>query len=435
MLRRQRHYRDSLGIWRSLSRFFYLPHTHLSELSCTQTSSGCAETLLFPVICGLSDPVTQATSSSLLSGLWKWLQWLETSFSFLLSQHSVVRNALFCLETATQAKEINTYTKALLAFAFALAGKEDKKQEMLRLLDEEAVAEADGSLHWQRPGKQEADADLPFHRLPRAPSAEVEMTAYVLLAYLTKQPAPSQEEQAKCARIVKWLVKQQNPTGGFSSTQDTVVALQALSLYGALTYSRSSTGTDLSVHSGANALGTFHVDNTNRLLLQCRPLPQVPGDYNVEATGDRCVYIQTTLKYNVHPRPEDSPFKLDVYTVPESCVGPKAQKTFDVAVNVSYIGKRPNSNMVIIDVKMLSGFIPVKSTVRQVKRTEVSTNHVLLYLEKVNNVTQSLSFTVEQDVPVQHLKPALVKVYDYYETGKNGVQLPCNEGQHRLWFL
>ncbi|XP_060124959.1 alpha-2-macroglobulin isoform X2 [Zootoca vivipara] len=348
--------------------------------------------------------------------------------------HSVVRNALFCLETATQAKEINTYTKALLAFAFALAGKEDKKQEMLRLLDGEAVEE-DGSLHWQRPRKQDVGADLPFHRLPRAPSAEVEMTAYVLLAYLTKHPAPSQEELAKSARIVKWLVKQQNPTGGFSSTQDTVVALQALSRYGALTYSRSSKGTDLSLRSGANALGTFHVDNTNRLLLQCRSLDQVPGDYNVEATGDRCVYIQTTLKYNVHLHPEDSPFKLEVYTVPNSCAGPKAHKTFDIAVNVSYIGKLPTSNMAILDVKMLSGFIPVKSSVRQligkaqVKRTEVSTSHVLVYLEKVDNVTQSLSFTVEQDVPVRHLKPALVKVYDYYETGDSAIAKyspPCS---------
>ncbi|XP_032998061.1 alpha-2-macroglobulin-like [Lacerta agilis] len=348
--------------------------------------------------------------------------------------HSVVRNGLFCLETATQAKEINTYTKALLAFAFALAGKEDKKQEMLRLLDGEAVEEG-GSLHWQRPRKQDVDADFPFRRLPRAPSAEVETTGYVLLAYLTKQPAPSQEEMAKSARIVTWLVRQQNPTGGFSSTQDTVVALHALSLYAALTYSKGSTGTDVSVRSGANALGTFHVDNTNRLLLQCRSLPRVPGDYDIEATGDRCVYTQTTLKYNVHPRPEDSPFNLEVYTVPETCTGPKAHKTFDIAVNVSYIGMWPTSNMVILDVKMLSGFIPVKSSVRQligkaqVKRTEVSTSHVLLYLEKVDNVTQSLSFTVEQDVPVQHLKPALVKVYDYYETGDSAIakySAPCS---------
>lgn len=32
--------------------------------------------------------------------------------------------------------------------------------------------------------------------------------------------------------------------------------------------------------------------------------------------------------------------------------------------------------------------------------------------------TLSFSFTVERDIPVQGLKPAQVKVYDYYETGE-----------------
>ncbi|KAL8202466.1 UNVERIFIED_CONTAM: hypothetical protein K2H54_015593 [Gekko kuhli] len=104
----------------------------------------------------------------------------------------------------------------------------------------------------------------------------------------------------------------------------------------------------------------------------------------------------------------------------------------------NYTGKRPASNMAIVDVKMLSGFIPVKSSMRklemqnQVKRTEVSTNHVLLYLEQVSNVTQSYSFMVEQDVPVQDLKPALVKVYDYYETDEFAVAEygnPCSTGR------
>lgn len=36
-------------------------------------------------------------------------------------------------------------------------------------------------------------------------------------------------------------------------------------------------------------------------------------------------------------------------------------------------------------------------------------------------MTQSFSFTVELDVPVQGLKPAVVKVYDYYETGEKGL--------------
>ncbi|KAK0687175.1 PZP protein, partial [Pygoscelis papua] len=95
----------------------------------------------------------------------------------------------------------------------------------------------------------------------------------------------------------------------------------------------------------------------------------------------------TSLRYNVQPTQEDAPFMLHVYTIPETCEDSKAHKVFDIGINVSYTGERNGSNMVIVDVKMLSGFIPVKSSVRKVgcciKRTEVSTNHVLLYIEQV----------------------------------------------------
>jgi alpha-2-macroglobulin len=45
------------------------------------------------------------------------------------------------------------------------------------------------------------------------------MTSYVLLAYLTGLPTPSSEDLSVASRIVKWIIKQQNPNGGFSSTQ------------------------------------------------------------------------------------------------------------------------------------------------------------------------------------------------------------------------
>lgn len=53
----------------------------------------------------------------------------------------------------------------------------------------------------------------------QAPSAEVEMTSYVLLAHLTAQPGPTSEELTSASHIVKWIAKQQNSQGGFSSTQ------------------------------------------------------------------------------------------------------------------------------------------------------------------------------------------------------------------------
>uniref|UniRef100_A0A8B9YXD6 Alpha-2-macroglobulin n=1 Tax=Buteo japonicus TaxID=224669 RepID=A0A8B9YXD6_9AVES len=345
--------------------------------------------------------------------------------------HSVVRNALFCLETAADEKENHVYTKALMAYAFALAGKEEKRKALLSSLEKEAVKK-DGSVHWQRPGK-EPEVDLPYYRY-RAPSAEVEMTAYVLLAHLTTQPAPSQEELSFASLIAKWISGQQNPNGGFSSTQDTVVALQALSLYGAVTYAKSGAASKVTLRSGGDFQQDFQVDPTNRLLLQRVPLPQVPGEYSTEVSGEGCVYLQTSLRYNVQPTQEDAPFQLHVYTIPETCADSKAHKVFDIGVNVSYTGERNGSNMVIVDVKMLSGFIPVKSSVRKlegrrvIERTELSTNHVLVYLEKLSSETLSFSFTVERDIPVQGLKPAQVKVYDYYETGEcgaGGPRLPC----------
>ncbi|XP_065434811.1 alpha-2-macroglobulin-like isoform X2 [Chrysemys picta bellii] len=347
--------------------------------------------------------------------------------------HSAVRNALFCLETAAEQGGNHVYTRALLAYAFALAGKEEKRRALLDSLDKEAVKE-DGSIHWQRPGK-EPKADLLFYH-PRAPSAEVEMTSYVLLTYLTTQPAPSQDDLSLAAQIAKWISKQQYPNGGFSSTQDTVVALQALSRYGVSTYAKSGGASTATLQSTGNFQSQFQVDHKNRLLLQRVALPEVPGDYSTGVTGAGCVYVQTSLRYNVLPKPGEAPFALEVHTVPKTCDRARAQRTFNIAINISYTGKRPVSKMVIVDVKMLSGFVPMKSSVRMLEghnhihRTELSTNHVLLYMEQVSNVTQSFSFTVEQDFPVQSLKPALVKVYDYYETDEFAIaeySAPCSK--------
>ncbi|ETE58885.1 Alpha-2-macroglobulin, partial [Ophiophagus hannah] len=245
--------------------------------------------------------------------------------------HVLVRNALHFLETEAQAKEIHVYTRALMAYAFTLAGNEEKRQEMLDALQKLAVKEEDGSIHWERPEKQKKRLDLPYY-YPRAPSAEIEMTSYVLLAYVAKEPSPSQEELMTATAIVKWLTNQQNPNGGFSSTQDTVVALQALCQYRTITYSKDGVDARVTLSSGDVALTKFDVDSTNSLLLQCQDLPSVPGDYTAEVTG--CIFMQTSLRYNIQPPQEEAPFKLIVQTVPQNCTGPKAHQTFDIAFNV-----------------------------------------------------------------------------------------------------
>ncbi|XP_014421040.2 pregnancy zone protein [Camelus ferus] len=350
--------------------------------------------------------------------------------------HQVVRNALFCLEEAwkstSEAQGSLVYTKALLAYAFALAGNQTKRRELLESLSKEAVEEGD-SIHWQRPGKPQ-EVHAPYYQ-PRAPSVEVEMTSYLLLAYLTAQPAPSSADLSVATRIVKWITKQQNPNGGFSSTQDTVVALQALSKYGAATFTKREKAATVTVKS-SDSSKEFQVDEANRLLLQEIRLPKIPGDYNTTVLGSGCVYLQTSLRYNILPKKEGkAPFTLQVDTLPKDCDGVKAHRKVQIHINISYTGERPSSNMAIVDVKMVSGFIPVKLSVKklqekpQIQRTEVSTNHVLIYFEELTNQTLSFSFLVEQDIQVKNLKPATVKAYDYYETEEFTVEeysVPCS---------
>ena len=62
-------------------------------------------------------------------------------------------------------------------------------------------------------------------RYCRSSSASVEMTAYMAATLVM------QGRMQEALKSIKWLGKQRNSQGGFVSTQDTVVALQALSLY------------------------------------------------------------------------------------------------------------------------------------------------------------------------------------------------------------
>nr|XP_034367733.1 pregnancy zone protein-like [Arvicanthis niloticus] len=366
--------------------------------------------------------------------------------------HSVVRNALFCLETAwasiSQSQESHVYTKALLAYAFALAGNKAKRSELLESLNKDAVKEED-SMHWERPGSGNVQArrsvTLPYK--PRAPSAEVEMTSYVLLAYLASESSRptrdlSSSDLSTASKIVNWISKQQNSNGGFSSTQDTVVALQALSKYGAATFTKSKKEVKVTiVESPGTFSHTLHVNDGNRLLLQEVKLPNLPGNYITKGSGSGCVYLQTSLKYNILPETEgEAPFILQVNTLPLNLNKAEDHRTFQIHINVSYTGERPSSNMVIVDVKMVSGFIPVKPSVKKlqdhpnIQRTETNTNHVLAYIEKLTNQTLGFSFMVEQDIPVKNLKPAPVKVYDYYETDEFAIEeysAPFSDGSEQ----
>ncbi|NWV04877.1 OVOS protein, partial [Ptilonorhynchus violaceus] len=344
--------------------------------------------------------------------------------------HPVIRSGMNCLETAFNNGVHNLYNQALFAYVYGLAGKEERRLLFLEKLDEAAVRDG-GSLHWQRENKPPGERFSDFYS--RAPSAEIEMTSYVLLALLNRTKL-TPEDLSYISRIVYWLIKQQNPYGGFSSSQDTVVALQALAQYGYLTFSKKNLNT-VKVHFMGSPSKIFQVNDKNRFLLQQASLPTIPGNYSVEVNGTGCVYLQTTLRYNVHLPKKVAGFSLSIRTANVSCSGNYPPK-FDLVLSTSYTGNRKVSNMAIIDVKMLSGFVPEESSLKKlqyqnsvVDRVDIKNNHVLFYLQKVSQKEISFSFSMEQSLPVSDIKPVPVHVYDYYETDEYALSeynTPCS---------
>nr|XP_055136706.1 alpha-2-macroglobulin-like protein 1 [Symphalangus syndactylus] len=324
----------------------------------------------------------------------------------------MVSQGLQCLKNSATSTT-NLYTRALLAYVFSLAGEMDIRNILLKQLDQQAIISGE-SIHWSQKPTPSSNAS-PWSE-PVA--VDVELTAYALLAQLTK-PSLTQKEIAKASSIVSWLAKQRNAYGGFSSTQDTVVALQALAKYATTAYMPSEE-INLVVKSTENFQRTFNIQSVNRLVFQQETLPNVPGMYTLEASGRGCVYVQTVLRYNILPPTNMKTFSLSVEIGKARCEQPTLPRSLTLTVHTSYVGGRSSSNMAIVEVKMLSGFSPMEGTnqllLQQplVKKVEFGTDTLNIYLDKLIKNTQTYTFTISQSVLVTNLKPATIKVYDYY---------------------
>ncbi|NWQ77754.1 A2ML1 protein, partial [Columbina picui] len=327
----------------------------------------------------------------------------------------VVWKALKCIRDLVNADtgSSNLYSLALAANAFAVAGDKALRQKILKQLDEAATISGD-QIFWSQQSKQEQDSLYWY----RAPSVDVELTSSILMAHLSKSSLASHEIR-KASQIVSWLIKQQNPYGGFASTQDTVVALEALALYASKTFNKDGPNLQVSLSSeGFNQ--NIRVDNTNRLLMQTVELPIIPQDYSVHVQGHGCLFLQAILRYHIPPPRSEITFAMSVQT---ECTAPNTTQ-FPVTIHARYTGNRVSTNMVLIQVELLSGYSPVAGSLEElkkmplVKKVESEADRVILYLEEMTRQPHTYTLLVQQDMQVMDRKPANIKVYDYYMPGE-----------------
>ncbi|XP_068601521.1 alpha-2-macroglobulin-like [Brachionichthys hirsutus] len=315
----------------------------------------------------------------------------------------VVNKSLHCLRESTSNLS-NTYTTALLAYVFTLAGDMETRANLLTHLDMIALKKG-GFLHWDQTATETSS------------SLSVEISSYVLLARLSA--SPSTEDLGYATRIVRWLAGKQNYYGGFSSTQDTVAALQALALYSTLAFSLDGSS-KVTVQSPSGQL-EFDVNQDNKLLYQEEVLSNVTGKYNLEAKGSSCASVQISLQYNIPTPIAASSLSVAVKTTPTLATTSHRAK-LTLKLKSLYSGKESSTNMVILDIKMLSGFVPDSQSLQNLKhallvdRVDSKEDHVLVYIQELpKDIPIYHTLELRQEFLVEKLKPAVVEIYDYYQ--------------------
>lgn len=238
----------------------------------------------------------------------------------------------------------DTYSLAIAAYAMELAGHESK-QELLTRLTRKAENK-DGMKYWTKALPTETENTNSWYFRPN--SVDVEMTAYALQALMVADGGESQ-----AVPIMKWLVAQRNENGGFQSTQDTVVGLQALSKLAAKIH---VTNTDLriSIQSDlSKGPAGLNVNDENSLILQKLELPADARHFEVSATGRGFSILQISYQYNL-----DNSTLFPQFQLTPTVDGTSNKEFLHLHVCTKFVpnSQVERSNMAVMEVSLPSGF-------------------------------------------------------------------------------
>ncbi|XP_017097842.2 thioester-containing protein 1 allele S1 isoform X9 [Drosophila bipectinata] len=318
-------------------------------------------------------------------------------------------------------KSDDLYPLAIAVVALQLA-KHPQADKVLAKLETLARQENDRKW-WSKvaPTSSGEDGRVLYWR-PR--SNDVEITSYVLLALLEKEAAD------KTLPIIKWLIAQRNSNGGFSSTQDTVIGLQALTKFAYKTGSGSGS-MDIEFTPAGGTKDTVKVNPENSLVLQTHVLPKNTRKVDFTAKGTGSAMVQLSYRYNLADKEKKPSFKVTP-TVKDS----PSPQLLDVDICAEFVpleeaDKEKDSNMAVMEIALPSGFVSDSDTldgiqtVDRVKRVETknSDSTVIVYFDSLTpGDVRCLPVKATKAHALAKQKPASVSLYDYYDTERRATE-------------
>lgn len=303
----------------------------------------------------------------------------------------------------SQASSItDVYELGIVGYALKLAGRSESDDLFSKFFD--LRVETPTTIQWKK------TLDPPPYSYG-ANSLDIEISAYglkYLIAY---------ERFDDAIKVVKYLMSQSNEFGGYGSSQDTVVALDALSHFARSFKLNSNVQLQLTPDAGSSF--NANIDSTNVLTLQQFQLDKATTRLDVAASTSSSGLAVVSLICNYYQDPSKViPFFRVSYEFYRNC-----RYAIGFRVCTSYIPSG-TSNMAIVRVKMPSGFRyeqwwggPNNPDVSKVEVTN-SGSLVTFYFNTIGNKDSCIDVNAYRYNFVSELKGGTIVVNDYYDTCK-----------------
>jgi CD109 antigen len=316
------------------------------------------------------------------------------------------------------------YAAAITTYALQLAGSPDAGEACKKLIS--MAKEDENGLYWgsdiiePEPVTGEG-RKMPSFRPDVNRSAGIETTAYALLALI------KQGEAFDASRAAKWLVSKRNAYGGYGSTQDTVVTLQALTEYAV----NARSDADLTIAlTGDEVNRQLKIDGTNFDVLQIVEVP-VNTLIEMKVTGKGDAIGQVVRRFN-EPEADTEPaarmLEIDVnYDTNEVEVNDLVGVSVNLEFNPLPELQISEAGMIVLDVSIPTGFEPVKDSIiavtkkmDNIKRYDIAGRKVIFYVENMKPGEKiAFDFEVRALYPVK-AKGVTSTAYSYYKPDVKG---------------
>jgi hypothetical protein len=305
-------------------------------------------------------------------------------YSGFPSDAAVVTKSLTYISNNINEHWDDAYTLSLSLIALEDAQGDSTTRSNIAARLVELKEEENGTVYWNSDNNMISDGDDIWGWRYSSSPRIIEATGYAIMA-LHKHGGYT----SIVSKAVSYLLSHRSGLGGFFSTQDTVVAFQALASIGEINIEEMT----ISVSAGGHPIETIEFTEDNKdltYLIDLRPHLRDSTTVTLSSSGEGSilyqVYYSQYIPWDVAEPNEPSEMTLDVSY---SSTNITVNNMLTATLTLEYIGDAAKLKMVLIDLRAPVGFSFVENDFENlissgvISQYEVNDREVMVYIQDI----------------------------------------------------